>query len=559
MRLHDLPDDVLIPIFACCDIDSLFAARLVSRPLRSLIDGYIRTIAPSVAANTFPRAASLLKRPEKGYSLRWLRGLIPAHLAAIALDKDKLRRHSYVNAGFPYGIPFENDCPEAMHWRTRVAKGWRLLRGFYLISRDVYAKSMEELEHGRPKMFRRVSNGMRTSSLWQNVSCPYQACTEHGVWGLFDNKKRRESDHCPGANRKGHEGDWVEEARKRETLILKKRLEWLETLSNQDLMDYLCLWRLLMWVFRPYRRPESTVLECVGNRSKHVPKSSFKAEISGILHGCSWLNWLVLHIGTTPFWRQWWAPKSSKDANAVRDLVWSIWSQRSHHQVELEREFVAKFEFVLRKRCLSSDRVKRLEDEIATGRVVKTISLDCIPWEYDQPPIISRTPSDFPWYEPSQYLWMSGNIWMVLGSPGRPLGVFKYQGDPSDEEMVAEQFVKGSLDNVQHLVYLGLEDMKMQFPLMHFSHWSILAAFGADCIHSGVDGQNWTVGECSGVVKAGVGRLLSVDRGKLGRANQSERVFLRVPKLDWLGFEFPNPIAAAWDLKQTLDSSTLVH
>ncbi|KAH7138524.1 hypothetical protein B0J11DRAFT_514642 [Dendryphion nanum] len=468
MRLHDLPDDILIPILSSCDIDSFFAARLVSRSLRAVTDSYVRVIAPGVARSTFPNATSLPQRPENGYSLRWLRDLIPAHLASIILDKDKLRRHCYSNAGFPYGIPCEYEGPEAVHWRRRVANGWSMLRSFYLISRDVYSKTLEELEReegaGTPKYLRKMSGGVRSSRMWQAVSCPYQGCTEHGVKRIFGQEKRKRRESGPELPCKdAHEGDYVEAARRRESLVLKRRLQLLGRMKDDEVMDYVYLWRLLLWLFRPYRKPDTSDVDATED---DVPQVNWKAEISGILHGCSWLNWFVLHVGTTPFWQQWWAEPTANEGthnltikeNLVRNMVWTTWNQRSHHQIELEREFISKFEFALRKRCLSVDRLKRLEEEIFRGRVVKTISLDCIPWEYDRPSIIARPVEDFPWHRPGQWVWLTRDVWVVNKTQGRSLVVV--QGDvTSDDESedYIEKLAKGPLERVPYLVYLGVD------------------------------------------------------------------------------------------------------
>ena len=127
MKLNDLPDDVLILVFCLCDIDTVLSLRLVGKNDRATIDSYLKTVAPASARITFPSSSLLLKQPEKSYSIRWLRSLTPAYLAAVSLDKDKLRRYCYINAGFPYGIPYEDESPEAVHWRTRVTNGWRVL------------------------------------------------------------------------------------------------------------------------------------------------------------------------------------------------------------------------------------------------------------------------------------------------------------------------------------------------------------------------------------------------------------------------------------------------
>ncbi|KAF2119311.1 hypothetical protein BDV96DRAFT_642343 [Lophiotrema nucula] len=475
MRLHDLPDDILIPILSLCDIDTLFAARLTSRPLRTVIDSYIKTIAPHVARKTFPNIPGLHRVPEKGASLKWLRGLIPAYLSTVALDKDKLRRFPYVNSGFPYGIPCESEAPLARYWRRRVTNGWRVLRCFYLISRDVYSKPIQELE-GRPTVMRRVSTGVKATRIWQTVSCPYQACNEHGVRHIFDIRRgSRDHSHSPVYDgcRRGSEGDFIEEVKRRESLVLKKRLEWMATLKQDQLLDYMYVWRLLLWMFRPYRKPDTTLEESVKGRNVEVPRVNWQAELTNVSQGCSWLNWFVLHVGSTPFWQQWYdGPSKSKDKpHVVRDLVWKNWMRRSHHQIELEREYISKFEFAVRKRSLDPQRLKRLNEDLRDDGLgaAKTISLDCIPWEYDQNPIINKPTCDFPWYNVGSWVYMNEDVWMRIGgrqgridyitSRGRPDVEESEESDESDEEEGSESG-RGPLEKVPYLVYLSVNEEK---------------------------------------------------------------------------------------------------
>ena len=94
-RIIDLPDDLLIPIFSHCDIDAILSLRLTCTAFGAVVKAYITAIAPASARTTFPDCDLLLRPPKDGYSLRWMINLIPAQLASIVLDKDKLRRHPY--------------------------------------------------------------------------------------------------------------------------------------------------------------------------------------------------------------------------------------------------------------------------------------------------------------------------------------------------------------------------------------------------------------------------------------------------------------------------------
>lgn len=454
-RLDQLPDDVLIPIYSYCDISTLFSLRTTSTASRNIIDVYIRTIAPKSARATFPSCDTLLTPPASGYTVQWLRGLVPAQLASIVLDKDKLRRYPYVNAGFPYGIPSERGCEEARLWRGRIANGWRVLRGFYVVSRDVYAECGERGR--RPSALRKVSGGMKGSRWWRAVACSYAECTEHGVKQLFDGSQ---------CLQKETSAEVIEDVKRKESKILKKRLMRVEKLSDQDLLDYVYLWRLLFWTFRPYRKPDTTAQASLQDWQHYTdaPPPNWQSMISDITQGCSWLNWLVLHIGTTPFQQQWSLSSQTHVPNLVRNEIWKAWSARTPHQIEVERDYICKFEFAVRRRCLSSERLERLEAEIFRGRSIHTISLDCIPWLYDQHPTIMRSKGSFPWYETGELLWMDGETWLQTGlgvnwtQPGVPkMSLITYTNASHGEGDVDSHRQKGPLEKVPYLVYLGVE------------------------------------------------------------------------------------------------------
>ena len=469
--MHNLPDDILLLVFSRCDIETLFALRLTCTSFCTVIQAYIKTIAPSSACATFPNCNLLLTPPKNGYNFRWLRDLIPAQLASITLDKDKLRRHPYINSGFPYGIPSESDCTEATYWRQRLTNGWRVLRSFHLISARVY--SCCDDDHKRPSAFRKVSGGVRTSRIWQAVSCPYAGCTEHGVKHLFDSKHRHDSYSSHSEEQRGPK-DPILEIRRKESQILKRRLAHIKTMSDQDLLDYLYLWRLLLHVFRPYSKPETTVWDFTQGwpSSASIPRPNWPTIISDMVQGCSWLNWFILYIGTAPFLRQWSLAHPHSDHttnNLIRNTVWKAWNSRSTHQIEIEREYISKFEFALRKRCLSTERLKRLEAEISRGRTINTVSLDCIPWYYDQHHRIPRPPRDFPWYEPNRPVWLDRE-WGITCTPGTSWsqpGVLKsdlgrYRSNSKDYGI--DQQDHGPLANVSYLVYLGTEEAGKMWP-----------------------------------------------------------------------------------------------
>jgi hypothetical protein len=290
---------------------------------------------------------------------------------------------------------------------------------------------------------------------------------------IFDGRPRRGSDSYHADKSEAS----IEDVRQREAIILRKRLAFIQKLPDQDLMSYVYLWRILYWTFRPYREPGTIDWDDLYYTPQ--PKTSWSAVINDITQGCSWINWFVLFAGPSPFLKQWCLTSTpevrAQNSNCLRDMIQKAYASRTPHQVEVEREYVSKFEFALRKRCLSSDRVKRLEAEIRDGRSIRTVSLDCIPWSYDQHPVIARPPSDFPWYEPGQCVWLQGD-WALQTKPGntwaRPgmlklslrwkgrsfeQGMRKDSATGKEEEEEINQD-KGPLQNVPYLVYLGAEE-----------------------------------------------------------------------------------------------------
>jgi hypothetical protein len=463
-RMHELPDDILIPVFSSCDIETLLNLRLTCTSLCAVIQTYIKTIAPASARITFPNCELLLTPPENGYTIHWLRDLIPAQLASIILDKDKLRRHPYVNSGFLYGIPSESDCAEATHWRQRLKNGWRVLRSFHLISTRAHSSCNDKRK--RPSAFRKVSGGVRTSHIWQAVSCQYVSCTEHGMKHVFGFKSRRDShDTHHGVCKEPTQP--ISEVRRREAQILERRIAHMRAMSDQDLLDYVYLWRLLLHVFRPYCKPEMTALDYIRQSPSEIliPCPNWPTIISDIAQGCSWLNWFILDVGTTLFSTQWSLSSQSDPTNSnyIRNTIWRAWNARTTHQIEIEREYISKFEFVLRKRCLSSERSKRLEAEIARGRTINTISLDCIPWVYDQHHRIPRPSSDFPWYNAGETVWLDGesSLKYTSGSSWSQPGVLRLELDMLRGSIESD---RGPLAKVPYLVYLGTDSAGNLWP-----------------------------------------------------------------------------------------------
>lgn len=335
------------------------------------------------------------------------------------------------------------------------------MQSFHLISARAHSRSHDKRR--RPSAFRKVSGGVRTSHIWQAVSCQYAGCTEHGMKHVFGTKSRRDSHDSSEACKDPRYP--ISEVRRKEAQILKDRLAHMRDSSDEDLLDYVYLWRLLLHVFRPYGKPGVTNLDCIQHAPPDIsiPQPNWSTIISDIAQGCSWLNWFILYAGSDLFSTQWsLSPSDTTFSNHIRNTIWRTWNARSIHQIEVEREFISKFEFALRKRCLSSERSKRLEAEIARGRAINTISLDCIPWVYDQHYRIPRPPSDFPWYKPGDLVPLDGGTSLTCtpGSSWSQPGVLRQELNWSRGNVV----VCGPLAKIPYLVYLGTDSAGNLWP-----------------------------------------------------------------------------------------------
>ncbi|KAG9205526.1 hypothetical protein G6514_008168 [Epicoccum nigrum] len=284
---------------------------------------------------------------------------------------------------------------------------------------------------------------------------------------VFASKAHRRVTHHSHTEEQKEAKDPIPDVRRKEAQILKKRLTHLDNLPDQDLLDYVYLWRLLLHVFRPYTKPSPPLSNPTQSTSPQTPSLSPKwpAIINDISQGCSWLNYFILHIGPSAFLTQWSlsrnSPFSSAPTHHLRDTIWSAWTARTTHQIELEREYASKFEFQLRKRCLSPDRLKRLENEINKGRMINTVSLDCIPWAYDQHYRVPRPKEDFPWYEAGQHVWLDGE-WVTECEPGRQWSVpWGFKGGLCRKN---DEVEPGPLARVSYLVYLGTEEAGKVWP-----------------------------------------------------------------------------------------------
>jgi hypothetical protein len=265
----ELSVDIWILIFCQCRIDELFALRLTNSKSRNLISEYLATTAPAAARSTFP-VSELLLTPLADpslYTIDWLKGLIPRHLASILVDR---HRASHDWTQHRYGIPAEDPYGEEL--RERVANGWRVLRRLSNISRNVY--------HIHDRTLVRS--------------------TKHRAWKLVLPSRAE-----------------FEVFRQREDMVLKERLEYIERLPQQLARDYKLMFMLLSSAFR-------TSISNLGDDYKPWI-FDWGCGIDGqrlLRKGNSWLTWFVLHEGPDIFWKQWWA---QPQMNYIRDRSIEAW------------------------------------------------------------------------------------------------------------------------------------------------------------------------------------------------------------------------------------------
>jgi hypothetical protein len=285
LSFSDLPDDIVILVFAQCQIDELLALRLTGRRAEGLIREYIASIAPSVARSTFPDSERLLLDRPARYSISWLKELIPQQLASILVDRHRIA-HNWAQQR--YGIPAEDDYGDEL--RARIANGWRVLRRLSKISQDVYAQPTP----GAPRS---------AASLAHRIIHPSRAR--------------------------------IEERQQKEDEILEKRLAYVADMPAQLAKDYKLMSMLLSSVFR-------TAISNVGEDYKPWV-FDWGSGIDGqrlFRKGNSWLAWFVLAEGPGLFWAQWWALPCNDEGvrHHIRERAAEVWQQGNEKMAGYQRE-----------------------------------------------------------------------------------------------------------------------------------------------------------------------------------------------------------------------------
>jgi len=287
LGFDDLPEDVVILICSQCRISELFALRLASSKIQKLISEYQATIAPSCARVTFPLSDLLLTpRDPKLYTISWLKGLIPQHLAAILVDRHRFSHEMSQR----YGIPAEDAYGDEL--REHVTNGWYVLRRLSKISEDVY--------------------GLDAKSVLKS--------TTNLAWKVVRPSRFK-----------------FEVFRQREELILARRLEYIKNMPDHMARDYRLMFMLLSSVFRA----------SVSNQGDNYKPWIFDwgCGIDGqrlLRRGKSWLTYFVLHEGPDLFWKQWWAMPAGlpETKNYIRNRSIEAWFGKAKMTPE---DFISQF------------------------------------------------------------------------------------------------------------------------------------------------------------------------------------------------------------------------
>ncbi|KAL1394053.1 hypothetical protein HDK64DRAFT_261701 [Phyllosticta capitalensis] len=290
-ELLRLPDEILVLIFECCDIDSLLALRLTCRAFRTLITTYESTIVQAVARSTFPGCKLILRPPQDAdpqkppYNLKWLTGLIPQFLATIIVD-----RHRYCGAPLPMldGIPAEDEIGDEI--RDHVARGFRILEALSLIAQYVEETPDSKIESKLPAAL--VS---RTP-----VPRPRFSIKHNRVFRAY-----RKTTRALSSWRRPQES-----AERKKRALIQRRQDLTTTLqchfiqkrlSPSDAAAFDAMWAILRPAFAHHRYFD----DAYGASSAGVLDWG-KPDRRDVFSDNSWANWFVLRAGASFWWRYYW-------------------------------------------------------------------------------------------------------------------------------------------------------------------------------------------------------------------------------------------------------------
>jgi len=306
-NLSTLPDDLLISICQLLQLPDLFALRLCSRSLATCIQCYASSIAPLVARNTFPGHTLLLRPPSPppdansggtGYDLRWLRSLFPKYLASVLVER-RGRKLFYFD--FPAENPLGDDA------RKIVQRGVCVLAGLSRIAQAVHNLSDADLPAS-------IAPVLATDSSWA-------------------------------------EDPELELVLRRESLVMERRLGYVQALSWDDLLGYRLALRMLGRIVE-IPKPRSFISRVVTSNLYFNWGEGGEAVTEGI----SWFNWFVMHYGPDILWQQWWC----LEGQTVVGAALGAWQARSlsstRGQIWIEKEAAYQVHRAIEKQYRCDER-----------------------------------------------------------------------------------------------------------------------------------------------------------------------------------------------------------
>ncbi|OCK73259.1 hypothetical protein K432DRAFT_430688 [Lepidopterella palustris CBS 459.81] len=309
--------DILFQIILHCDIDTLLCLRLTCHTIHDLISSYESTIIQSVAYITFPRSKRLfLYGPPDGlYNLKWLLGLIPKQLAAIAVDQHRWQEKLYITDGAAAEDPIGDEL------RERVANGFRILQRFSTIAKEVDTVPASEMPQVTPENhFLKSSHIIRPVARRRRIGLVGST----GAW-LSQRWIRAQETTETALKSTNTTCTW-----RKELWILEKREKYLKGLPPESACHFMDMFYFIEAAFVH-----------LDQQSKYFDWDAEKSYRMEYPHGwlCnSWVAWFILREGPKLFWQQWWANKDLPDEPPILDRIKGAWAGRSSLMVKMERE-----------------------------------------------------------------------------------------------------------------------------------------------------------------------------------------------------------------------------
>ncbi|GAD96320.1 hypothetical protein PVAR5_4972 [Paecilomyces variotii No. 5] len=312
--------DILLRILEHVDLDTLLSLYETCVAIHKLIITYQATLTITVAQNTFPEEIlRILERinddgkqqykdgyicngdrdgagSTRGYSICWLRDLIPRFLAVVVVD-----RYRHMNDGacgsnyWRQGIAAADPLGDPL--RARVTNGFRILARLNCIAREMNIQERKSVMSTESQLI--LPKRTRTQRLRSIIRA-------RGKW------------------------DAVQEiTARREKAIEQKQLTYIDTsVTPKQAADYQLMSLYLECAFYPLTL-ESWPQGEFSRKKRTGPGGSCAS---------GWLTWFMLREGISLLWQQWWMKRTDPDAPSLKARIQRIFLLRDKEQVECERQ-----------------------------------------------------------------------------------------------------------------------------------------------------------------------------------------------------------------------------